>query len=154
MDIFRRCTDHLNQLGIDQWNEHYPTAELVEEDIASGNVYAYHEDGCIRGLITVGETQPEEYEEILWSVENTVPVLTIFRLAVDPRCQGRGIAKKLIAYAEEIARNQAYSSIRMDCYTKNQRAYELYRYLQYELKGTVIFPHTHVPFYCLEKVIS
>ncbi|WP_152393552.1 GNAT family N-acetyltransferase [Paenibacillus guangzhouensis] len=154
MDIVHRCTDHLNQLGIDQWNEYYPTTELVGGDIALGNVYVYREDGCILGLITLGDTQPAEYEEIPWSTGNTVSVLTIYRLAVDPSWQGRGIAKKLIAYAEQIARNRSFSCIRMDCYTKNRRAYELYRHLQYELKGTVIFPHTHVPFYCLEKVIS
>jgi len=154
MDMFRRCTDHLNELGIDQWNEHYPTTELIRTDIALGKIYAYREDGRILGLITLGETQPEEYHQIQWSAKEAVSVLTIYRLAVDPQWQGRGIARKLIAFAEQVARSKTFSCIRMDCYTKNRRAYELYCFLNYELRGTVTFPHTHVPFYCLEKVIS
>ncbi|WP_018758194.1 GNAT family N-acetyltransferase [Paenibacillus terrigena] len=154
MDIINRCTDHLNQLGIDQWNEHYPTTDLVRSDIALGNVYTYREDEAILGLMTLGETQPAEYEHIQWSSKDTTRVLTVYRLAVDPKCQGRGIARKLIEYAEHEARSREFSCIRMDCYTKNKRAYELYRYLNYELKGTVVFPHTYVPFYCLEKVLS
>ncbi|MNN72431.1 putative acetyltransferase [compost metagenome] len=75
------------------------------------------------------------------------------RLAVHPEVQGKGIARKLIAFAEEYARQSGYSSIRLDTYSKNTRALALYPSLGYERRGEVFFPHRAVSFPVFEKVL-
>ena len=69
MKLFSQCTAHMNARGIDQWDEHYPNVEVVEQSIASGSMYAYFKDDLICGVITLHCSQPTEYETIQWQSE-------------------------------------------------------------------------------------
>jgi GNAT superfamily N-acetyltransferase len=153
MKLFSHCTAHMIAQGIDQWDEHYPNAEVVEQSIVSGSMYAYFKDDLICGVITLHSSQPTEYETIQWQSGQDAECLVVYRLGVDPGLQGLGIATKLMGFAEWYAGNHSLSSIRLDCYSKNERALSFYQHLHYEIRGTVIFPHSDVPFYCLEKRI-
>ncbi|MFD2880470.1 GNAT family N-acetyltransferase [Paenibacillus rhizoplanae] len=68
------------------------------------------------------------------------PHLIMHRLAVHPEIQGKGIARRLIAFAEEFARSSGYRSIRLDTYAKNDRVLKLYPSLGYLQRGEIRFP--------------
>jgi ribosomal protein S18 acetylase RimI-like enzyme len=75
-------------------------------------------------------------------------------MAVHPNHQGKGIGKKLLKFAEDYARNQGFSSIRLDVYTENPSAVSLYEKAGYKEKGEVTFPFRKVPYKCFEKVLK
>ncbi len=154
MELYASCSKHLERKGVVQWNEHYPNTKIVTEDIKQGTIFAYRGESHITGIITLDEDLPEEFESITWADSKAEKVLVIHRLAVDPQLQGKGIAAKLIDFAESYAKEHQYSSIRLDCFSQNQRAYHFYEKMNFVHRGLVVFPHSSVPFHCFEKLID
>ncbi|OPA75381.1 hypothetical protein BVG16_21700 [Paenibacillus selenitireducens] len=153
-ELLQQCTHHMIEQGIYQWDDVYPAIDDVTMDIESCTLFCCRDlEYNIAGVITLNDMQPDEYANLHWNDPLKTKVLTIHRLAVHPLHQGRGIAQQLMAFTEAYAREQGYTSIRLDCFSQNPRAYNLYHQLGYDLRGEVIFPHSTIPFYCFEKVI-
>jgi len=70
---------------------------------------------------------------------------------VHPQHEGKGIAKLLVRYVEELAKNRQYEAIRLDVFVKNPRAVDFYNKLGYKVTGKVIFRKGE--FFCYEKLI-
>lgn len=94
-----------------------------------------------------------EYQELIWSDEGG-EVLVIHRLAVNPEWQKQGIGRQLMDFTENYAAEKGYTSIRLDAYSGNPRALNLYERRGYRKVGQVFFPERELPFYCYEKVIA
>lgn len=77
----------------------------------------------------------------------------IHRLVVDPKYQGKGYARRLMDFAEKFAKENNYSSIRLDAYSQNKRVIDFYEKRQYFIRGNVNFPEREYPFHCMEKEI-
>lgn len=153
MALITECVRVMREGGSDQWDESYPNAEVISEDIERGTlVVCEEEDGGIAGILVMDENQAEEYKAIDW-VQTKGPHLVMHRLAVHPRIQGKGIARRLIAFAEKTAEEQGYTSIRMDTYAKNAKALQLYQQLGYEIRGEVHFPGRTAKFPVMEKIL-
>lgn len=149
-NILDSCRDHMNLHGIPQWNEHYPKLHNVQNDVQKKEAYGYFSDGTLSGIIVLNEYQDPEYLDIEWRFPNE-KVGVIHRLAVHPDFQGQGIAGKLMRFAEEQFSKLGYESIRLDAFTQNPTALNLYDKLGYEKRGQVYFPYRTVPFWCYEK---
>jgi ribosomal protein S18 acetylase RimI-like enzyme len=152
MELIAKCVQAMQAGGSDQWDDSYPNREIIGRDIERGTLYTYIADEAIAGIIVLDELQNEMYREIEWSQEQGRHLI-MHRLAVHPEVQGKGIARKLIAFSEEHARREGYSSIRLDTYSKNTRALALYPSLGYERRGELFFPHRSVSFPVFEKVL-
>jgi len=170
MKLIGFCIKDLKNQGIYQWNDHYPTLDHIKESIQIQSLYIlknkdpsntlcvfgapkiYDFRACM-GIISIGEQQPEGYEEINWS-NKTGKVLVISKLAVNPKCQGHGIGQKLMDFAENYAIEKEYNSIRLDAYSDNPRALKFYRKRNYKKVGEQYFPRRDLPFYCFEKLIN
>lgn len=153
MELIAKCVQAMQAGGSDQWDEDYPNREIIGQDIEGGTLYAYIENESVAGIIVLDEQPHELYGEIKWSQEQGRHLI-MHRLAVHPEVQGKGIARKLIAFSEEYARSQGYSSIRMDTYSKNTRVLALYPSLGYERRGEVFFPDRTASFPVFEKVLG
>jgi GNAT superfamily N-acetyltransferase len=101
-EVVRACIHSMRQAGIFQWDEIYPNRELVEEDVREGALYVAQENGITLGAVCLNEKQDAAYHGVKWY--GTGPVLVVHRLCVDPVCQGQGIARRLMDFAEEYAR--------------------------------------------------
>ncbi|MCE5171694.1 GNAT family N-acetyltransferase [Paenibacillus profundus] len=150
MTLVRECTEQMHSQGINQWDENYPNAHILMEDIRSGWLHTYRDGEEIVGMMTLDENQEEEFEAISWRDQGG-RALIAHRLAVKPSHQGQGIAKKLLAFADNYAQEQGYSSLRFDSYSKNTKAVELYKRLGYEVRGEIVYPSLEFPFYVFEK---
>ncbi|WP_151736655.1 GNAT family N-acetyltransferase ['Paenibacillus yunnanensis' Narsing Rao et al. 2020] len=136
MELIAACVQVMQAGGSDQWDETYPNQEILLADIAAGTLYAYFLDGAVAGILVLDEHQSEQYREIQWP-QNEGTYLVMHRLAVHPEAQGKGIARKLITFAEQLARKKGYTGIRLDTYSKNTPALALYKGMGYELRGEV-----------------
>ncbi|KGE20735.1 GCN5 family acetyltransferase [Paenibacillus wynnii] len=153
MELIARCVQVMQDGGSDQWDESYPNREVIQEDLEQSNLYVCEVEGAIAGIVVLDENQAEEYGAIHW-VQNQGPHLSMHRLAVHPEAQGKGIARRLIAFAEDHAVRGGYTSIRLDTYAKNSSALRLYKSLEYDLRGEVNFPGRTASFPVFEKVIG
>lgn len=152
MDLIELCIKDLENQGIYQWNDHYPNLDHIKESIQNRSLYILKNKDC-RGIISIGEEQPEGYREINWS-NKTGKILVISKLAVSPQCQGHGIGKKLMDFAENYAIANDYISICLDAYSANPRALKFYGKRGYKHVGEQYFPRRDLPFYCYEKLID
>jgi ribosomal protein S18 acetylase RimI-like enzyme len=149
--LLSECISDLRRRGIYQWDDVYPNLDTVAKDVADRTLYvALQADRCL-GAVCLSEEQDEAYQEVNWVGHE--PVLVIHRLCVAPAHQGRGIASRLMDFAEAFAEEKGYASIRLDAYTGNERAVELYERRGYTVVGQVFFPRRELPFYCMEKIV-
>jgi len=151
-ELIRQAVRIMQKNGIDQWNDNYPNKNLVTDDVAMGSLFKITVDGNIAGIVTLNELQFPDYSKIHWK-DSTGRPLVVHRLCIDPRYQGKSLAKRLMFFAEEYAKKNGYSSIRLDTYSKNYIALKLYKSLKYEQGGDVSLREGKV-FHCFEKAIK
>ncbi len=137
MALVSEAIRNMEENGIHQWDEVYPDRTVFEMDIESEELYCLKLDGVIIGIMTLNDEQSIEYNSVQWS-DNGNPFV-IHRLCIIPGFQGKGLAKTLVRFAEKFARENHYSSIRLDAFTGNPIALRLYNSLQYQQKGIVKF---------------
>lgn len=154
LKLVQECIKDMNDQGIDQWNEQYPQHEIFVTDIKKGSLYIIKNEEKIAGIIVLSEEQDEQYDEIDWE-DKFGKALLVHRLAVHPKLQGMGIAQKLMDFAESYAKENGYSSIRLDTYSENPRSRKLFEKRKYKRKfGQIYFPECKEPYYCYEMLLK
>ncbi len=151
--IYLNAKKELEQNNIYQWTNHYPTITIIKNDLKKEVLYILKNNNEIIGAINISEEQETEYQSVNWKFNNS-KVLVIHRLVINPKHQKQGYAQKLMEFAEEFAKGNNYSSIRLDAYSQNDRVIEFYKKRNYCISGKVNFPEREQPFYCMEKEIK
>lgn len=152
-DIYLDAKQKLEESGIYQWNDYYPTLQLIENDIENRYLYVIEENNLLYGAVNISEIQEKAYAKINW--EFTIgKVLVVHRLVISPHHRGVGLGRQLMDYVEQYALINDYASIRLDVYSKNELATLMYKKRGYLTRGTVSFPKRTFPFYCMEKEIK
>lgn len=152
-EIIKNCKTVLQSEGIFQWTDHYPTLQIIQNDIESEHLYQIQSDKDIFGIINISTIQEEEYKTINWTYPDET-CLVIHRLAIDPKYQRQGFAQKLMTFAENYGVENGFRSIRLDAYSQNTRVLKFYETRGYIKKGEVYFSKRAFPFYCYEKQIT
>jgi len=149
--IIESVVSKMNNESIFQWDEHYPTREIIEKDIDDGYAFGFFHLKELRGYIVLNEEYSPEYNSLEWKDKNGTSLI-IHRLSIKADCQGQGIAKQMMIFAEEYAKRNNYTSIKLDAFLHNKAALSLYENLGYTEVGTVTFRKGE--FNCYEKVLS
>jgi GNAT superfamily N-acetyltransferase len=149
--LISAATHTMREEGIYQWDEIYPNEEIITKDVDSRSLYVLEQGDLCIATVSLNQEQDEAYQQVHWL--GGEPVLVVHRLCVDPAYQGNGIASRLMDFAEEHAKQNAYVSIRLDAYTGNPRAVRLYEQRGYRKAGQVYFPRRMLPFFCFEKIL-
>ncbi|MGS0525908.1 GNAT family N-acetyltransferase [Zobellia nedashkovskayae] len=153
LNITRACAAAMIKNGIYQWNEDYPNKEAFELDIERGELYVLEEDGQIIGTIVLSTLMDEEYVPIEWLTPSNNNIY-IHRVSVHPDLQGKGYAQKLMAFAENYARENKFASVRLDTFSQNKRNQKFYETRGFERLGDIFFPkQSEHPFHCYELVL-
>lgn len=147
--IYDSCVFDMNTRGLFNWNTAYPSWETVYKDIEEGNLFIYQENQIVAGVFCLNEEQPVEYESLDWKYEG--PFLVVHRLAVHPVYRNKGIAEKMMLFAEKYALNNKYKVIRLDAITSNPQAMKVYEKTGYLKTGLINFEYQKVAFQCMEK---
>lgn len=148
--LINRVKADMKKNQLDQWNDDYPTREIIENDILNEDLYIIKSDDRLFGGICLNEDQEEAYQQVDWKFDPT-KVLVIHRLAIDPNTQGQGMAQQLMQFAEKYAQENGFTSIRLDVYSQNPRAIAIYKNRGYEIRGAINFPGRAYHFHCMEK---
>lgn len=146
MALIRSSIRRMLSEGIDQWDDIYPDQVTCAGDIERHELFLLEHDSRICGFITLNEFQEPAYLEVPWLYSGKT--LVVHRLAVDPVCQGQGLAGELMLFAREYARRYQYATIRLDAFAGNPQAVALYERLGYRRAGSVLFRKGK--FWCFE----
>ncbi|WP_029033114.1 GNAT family N-acetyltransferase [Salinimicrobium terrae] len=148
------CAVKMQEKGIFQWNEHYPSMEKLQQDINKQELFLLEEREQLLGIIVLTPQMDEEYIPIDWLTESGNN-LYVHRLATEPSTWGSGNGQRLMDFAEDYAREQNYDSLRLDTFSQNKRNQQFYARRDYQRLGNVYFPkQSRHPFYCYELVLE
>lgn len=147
------CAIAMQQKGIFQWNEHYPSLEKLEADVQKQELYVLKKDEEVRGIVVLTSFMDEEYIPIEWLTKSGNN-LYIHRLATHPDVWGRGYGQALMDFAEDFAREKGFISVRLDTFSQNKRNQRFYENRGYKRLGDIFFPkQSEHPFHCYELVL-
>ncbi len=147
------CAVAMQEKGIFQWNEHYPSREKLAADIDKEELYVLGEQMKILGIIVLTSHMDEEYIPIEWLTQSGNN-LYIHRLATHPTVWGQGYGQQLMDFAENFARRNNYDSVRLDTFSQNKRNHKFYESRGYKRLGAIFFPkQSEDPFHCYELVL-
>lgn len=148
------CASAMQEKGIFQWNEHYPSREKLLEDIKNGELFVLEGQGRMLGIIVLTSEIDEEYLAIRWLSKGNKN-LYIHRLATHPSVWSQGCGRKLMDFAEDFATKNKYHSVRLDTFSQNKRNQRFYEIRGYQRLGNVYFPRQSAyPFFCYEKILN
>ena len=148
-DLYKDATDHLNALGIYQWDEKYPTRDILEEDIRSGNLYVSVCSGRLSAAYVLNNDADIEYQQGNWESEGVA--LILHRLCVHPDFQGKGLGRSAVLDAERRAAKSGANFLRLDTFEKNYISTKMYASMGYRPAGSVTFRMG--TFYLYEKAL-
>lgn len=123
MSLFAEARGTIAALGIDQWQDGYPSEAVIARDIQRGQSYCIEADGQICAtfaLIDDGEPTYDRIHEGAWLTgDGKGHYLAIHRVAIAVAMRGRGIATILLEYAADFARQHQMTSLRIDTHRGN-----------------------------------
>lgn len=153
LTITQACAKKMQENGIFQWNECYPSKEAFQKDIDRGELFVVEEKNTVQGTIVISTLMDEEYKPIQWLTPNGNSVY-IHRLSVHPNLQGKGLAQQMMDFAENHAREHRFVSVRLDTFSQNKRNQRFYEQRGYQKLGDIFFPKQSMhPFHCYELVL-
>lgn len=136
----------------------YPTRETARKAGKAGTLYVDIQGGEVAAAVNLNQIQPAEYGQIPWTISaRPGEVLVIHTLVVHPVIAGKGLGRKMVAFAEGLAAGMGCKAIRLDTYEGNAPARRLYEKLGYRLAGSAQFHFEDVideTLVCFEKELT
>ncbi len=154
MRIISLCTKHMISKKIFQWDENYPSKNIFKEDIDNGYLMVLLLESDIIGCVSVSNVMDDFYKKIEWKIESNNS-LYVHRLAINPQFQGKGYAKYVMSFIENIGKKNKSKSVRLDTFSLNEKNNKFYSNLGYLKLGHIYFrDQSDMPFNCYEKLLK
>ncbi len=115
LEIYEHARSFMRSYGSSQWQDGYPSAETVNNDLAQDALYVYEEENKIIGVMSVFDYE-STYEVIDGKWLSEKPYKVIHRIATHKGFLNKGIARQMINYT---LYNMNRDSIRIDTHELN-----------------------------------
>jgi len=150
MVCYKATIERMHELNIFQWDNEYPSRDLILNDIENGEFYVFKEGEEILGCVCLNQDEHPTYAHVNWTFNG--PVLVVHRLAINPKSQGKGVAKSMMKFAEELCLINHYNGIRLDTFIENPLAINLYLKIGYNQLSQVSFKNR--TYFCFDKHVK
>ncbi len=138
VSLIRAVVDRLNQIGIPQWDEVYPKASDVDDDLRKKELYVVRSESGIAGIVTLNRECDPAYENGDWLYQGP-DYAVVHRLCVSPSMQGCGIGNQMMRMVEAMLTESGVKNIRLDAFSQNPYSLKLYRKLGYRVAGEAVW---------------
>jgi GNAT superfamily N-acetyltransferase len=152
METYASCVKGMIELGIDQWDEKYPNRSIIKNDISEQNYYVGIIDNEIIAGIKIDQNQDPTYQSIEWKDQSN-NFMVVHRLCSKKSVWNKGVGKKMMEYAESLAKQSHFNSIRLDTYINNPKAMRFYENIGYKKLGSINLKPDKDIYYCFEKIL-
>lgn len=115
------------------WSEEYPSRELVEEDLRTQEVFVM--EGGARIIAAIVSEESDEFDDMAPWYPDVRRWAQLSRLGVAKDCQGRGIARQMLAYAMERAKAEGCDAVRFLVGAQNLPAQRAYAGFHFDVCG-------------------
>ena len=136
MKVIEDAKKTLAQSGSDQWQNGYPNADIIIDDIISGQAYVALEEGELLAYAAVTKSPEKAYEVIYdgnWEGKEA-EYLVFHRIAVASDVQGQGVAQ---TFLEGLIEGFDYLDFRSDTHAQNKVMQHIFEKLGFKQVGKV-----------------
>ena len=136
MKVIEDARKTLAKSGSDQWQNGYPNADIIIDDIISGQAYVALEEGEVLAYAAVTKSPEAAYEAIYdgnWEGKEA-EYLAFHRIAVASDVQGQGVAQ---TFLEGLIEGFDYLDFRSDTHAKNKAMQHIFEKLGFKQVGKV-----------------
>lgn len=137
MECIADAQRFLHDCGVDQWQDGYPTAEIISGDIERGESYILNHCGVVVATAVISFAGEVTYNHVDGSWLNDDKYAVVHRLAVRSGARNRGFATRFFEYTEQLCRQNGVSNIRVDTHKNNLIMQGLLRRLGYLYCGEI-----------------
>lgn len=117
--ITEEAKAQLRRLGLDQWQQGYPSKSVWEEDIANKRAWLATEGEKVLGAFAFCTTPDISYEEIKGKWLTDTPYAGIHRVCVSDDSKGKGVAGRMFAHGFSMAKDLGFALVRIDTHPGN-----------------------------------
>ena len=138
MGLIADAQNWFRKQGIDQWQDGYPTRDIISSDVQGGVNYVIEYNGVTVATAVISFTGEPTYLKIKgkgW--QNGNPYAVVHRIAVADKYRRMGIAKELLYFAEELCAERGVSDIRIDTHIDNKPMRGLLKKIGYTHCGRI-----------------
>ena len=153
MYLLRQSIKDMNMRGIVHWNMHYPTYEIISEDVEKESLFIIKESGYIVGMFVLNNELVDAYDSVNWNAENERS-LVVHRMVVHPKWKDKNIEPEMLDFIEKYTSENNYDAIRLDLFGSNMEEMDFFKSNAFEEKGEFLMEYQKVPFKCFEKSIK
>ena len=136
MQVIEGAKKCLAEAGSTQWQNGYPDADTIIEDIISGQAYVALAEGELLAYAAVTKSPEKAYEAIYdgnWEGRES-EYLVFHRIAVASDVQGQGVAQ---TFLEGLIEGFDYLDFRSDTHAKNKAMQHIFEKLGFKQVGKV-----------------
>lgn len=149
--MVNRVRDDATARGLRQWDENYPTKQMIFADIENGYTHFIYIDNMFIGFFTTNSIcEDDVHDHIMWNCP-TEKSITLHRLCIDVPHQNKGYGTQFMQYYEEYVRNAGFHSIRIDVFSTNSQAIHIYERFGYSRLGNAFCDRGE--FFIYEKLL-
>ncbi|MDR0844453.1 MAG: GNAT family N-acetyltransferase [Tannerella sp.] len=120
MEIIHQAQEALKVLGVNQWQNGYPTPDIIRQDIRNGNACVLTDGDAVIATSAVIFNDEPTYDRIYegeWL--STGEFVVVHRIAVDNRRKQKGTASCLFREVEKMALQKNIHSFKIDTHKDN-----------------------------------
>ena len=137
--ILQQAIQRRKEDGSNQWQDGYPNPEVIKKDIEKGAGFVLFEKETIIGYTALLISDEPAYAEIEGKWLTNGEFVVLHRVAIAEDHLGKGLAKKIMLYAEEVAAANNIFSIKVDTNFDNIPMLKIFEKLGYIYCGEVEF---------------
>lgn len=136
--IILDAKNRLKEAGSTQWQSGKPNVETIASDIELRQGYVVKDKGVVVAYVSVWMHDDPNYNLIFdGSWEYSDPYVCLHRFVVDSSYYGKGIGRMLLQECIELARLNAYTTVRIDTHRDNIPMIRLIESVGFQYRGVV-----------------
>jgi GNAT superfamily N-acetyltransferase len=138
-EILQQAIEQRRKDGSQQWQQGYPNAKTVEDDIEQGYAYVLTDDDTIIAYAAIIFGIEPAYEKIEGKWLTDGDYVVVHRVATSDAAKGKGVATHLFKLLENLCLERQVYSIKVDTNFDNVPMIRILDKLNYTYCGEVYF---------------
>ena len=133
-NIYETAIKNMESNNIFQWDSVYPNKAVLTDDILKGEMHIGFLDDEIAVAYVLNHESDKQYCNGNWKYPRA-SYRIVHRLCVNPEFQKMGIGTLVMQHISKEVKETGIESIRLDCFTNNPQAIQMYKKLDYNIVG-------------------
>ena len=138
-DIMQQAIRRRKEEGSNQWQDGYPNPSVIQKDIDGGCGFVLTDENVIIGYVAILINDEPAYNKIQGEWLSEGDFVVIHRVALSKSYLGKGLAKRILYFAEEYALKNNINSIKADTNFDNIAMMKTFQKIGYTYCGEVFF---------------